>query len=93
MSINRKKLAIPHMALTVLFEGPDFCGKSLQVKLLAEKLKSSNIPYALLREPGQTEIGEKIRAVLLDIANYDLDPVAELLLYNASRGIIHKTGC
>ena len=65
----------------VTFEGIDRSGKSTQAAMLAEALG----PDALLvREPGGTPAGERIRTLLKDPA-LELDPAAELLLFAAAR--------
>jgi len=52
---------------------------------MAVFLENRGHPYLLTREPGGTRIGRRIRQVLLDPESSDLNPVAELLLYNADR--------
>lgn len=69
----------------ITFEGLDFCGKSTQVKLLKEKLEEMGKKITLIREPGGTEISEKIRDILLDKKNFEMHIEAELLLFSASR--------
>lgn len=69
----------------ITFEGLDFCGKSTQVKLLKEKLEKMGKKITLIREPGGTEISEKIRDILLDKKNSEMHIEAELLLFSASR--------
>ncbi len=69
----------------ITFEGIEGCGKTTQIKLLAEKLRGEGREILLTREPGGTEIGERIRSVLLDAAHRDMSPVTELLLYGAAR--------
>ncbi len=69
----------------ITFEGPDGSGKSTQIRLLAERLKQAGYNVLLTREPGGTEIGEQIRAVLHDLKNRAMHPRAELLLYSAAR--------
>jgi dTMP kinase len=69
----------------ITFEGIEGSGKSTQVVLLANHLKSLGIRSVLTREPGGTPIGDQVRKVLLDPANTSLDPTAELLLYAAGR--------
>ena len=69
----------------ITFEGLDFCGKSTQVKLLKEKLEDMGKKITLIREPGGTEISEKIRDILLDKKNSEMHIEAELLLFSASR--------
>ena len=69
----------------ITFEGLDFCGKSTQVKLLKEKLLQLGKKIVLIREPGGTQISEKVRDILLDKKNYEMHIEAELLLFSASR--------
>jgi len=69
----------------ITFEGLDFCGKSTQVKLLKEKLEEMGKKITLIREPGGTQISEKIRDILLDKKNSEMHIEAELLLFSASR--------
>lgn len=69
----------------ITFEGIEGSGKSTQIHLLEESLKRRNLDLLLTREPGGTAIGEKIRSILLDAAHAGMAPVAELLLYAASR--------
>ena len=74
--------------LFVTFEGIDGCGKTTQIEMLSSDLKASGIPYVLIREPGGTQIGEKIRTILLDKANSGMHARTELLLYEAARAQI-----
>lgn len=69
----------------ITFEGGEGSGKSTQIVLLAEKLRSLGYDVVLTREPGGTPIGDAIRRILLDAANTDLVPECELLLYAAAR--------
>ncbi len=69
----------------ITLEGADGCGKSTQAALLADALGARGREVVRLREPGGTQISEKIRALLLDPANADMAPECELLLYEASR--------
>jgi dTMP kinase len=69
----------------VTFEGIEGSGKSTQIGLLADYLTASGRPVTFTREPGGTPIGDQVRKILLDPASKGLDPVAELLLYAASR--------
>lgn len=71
----------------IVFDGPDGCGKSTQSKLLADALKDRG-DVLLTREPGGTEVGEKIRSIVLDPANEALCDRAEMFLYMASRAQI-----
>lgn len=72
--------------ILISFEGIDGSGKSTQMKEAAEYLSSRGYEVLITREPGGTELAEKIRKVLLD-AKMDgkITSKAELLLYLASR--------
>src|SRR5512140_480773 len=50
----------------IVLDGPDGCGKSTQAKLLAEYLTAQGVEVLLLRDPGSTPIGEKVRQILLN---------------------------
>ena len=65
----------------ISLEGIDGSGKSTQAKLLAKALGDEVV---LVREPGGTETGERIRGLLKD-PSLELDPLAELLLFCAAR--------
>jgi len=69
----------------ISFEGIDFSGKSTQLELLKDYLVEHNKKVEILREPGGTEISEKIRNILLDTKNLVMFAEAELLLFSASR--------
>ncbi len=68
----------------ISFEGIDGCGKSTQVRLLEDSMKAQGKSVLVLREPGATPLSEAVRNVLLH-SNVDIDPLAELLLFCASR--------
>jgi dTMP kinase len=72
--------------LFITFEGSEGSGKSTQVSLLAEHLRSVGFSVRTLREPGGTPIGEEIRHTLKHSAdNEAMTWETELLLMNASR--------
>jgi dTMP kinase len=71
--------------LLITFEGIDGSGKTTQIRRFITALEGNSIPHILLREPGGTSIGEKIRAILLDKSNLEMQAITELLLYSASR--------
>jgi len=71
--------------LFIAFEGPDGCGKSTQLRFLAEYLEKSGASVIRTREPGGSPIAEKIRELLLDKDNAQMDAVTEALLYAAAR--------
>ena len=69
----------------ITFEGVEGCGKSTQLRRVAERLSAVGMAVRELREPGGTAAGEAIRGILLDRGHAGLDARAELLLYEASR--------
>ena len=69
----------------ITFEGMDGCGKTTQMHRLGKRLREAGCQVLETIEPGGTEIGLKIRGILLDSANQELAPTAELLLYFAAR--------
>ena len=72
--------------LFISFEGTEGCGKSTQIKLLADRIQSLGHRVRTLREPGGTSIGEEIRHTLKHSkTNHAMTSEAELLLMNASR--------
>ncbi|MEY2567543.1 MAG: dTMP kinase [Actinomycetota bacterium] len=64
----------------IAFEGGEGIGKSTQAERLARHLEA-----LLTREPGGTDVGERVRALLLDRDVRDLDARAEALLMAAAR--------
>jgi dTMP kinase len=74
-----------HHGRFITFEGLDGCGKSTHLERLAEFLRQRGMDVLTTREPGGTEIGEKIRAILLNTRTQGLAPLAELALMFASR--------
>jgi dTMP kinase len=69
----------------ITFEGGEGAGKTTQIVHLAGYLSGAGIPCILTREPGGTDLGKKIRAVLLHPDNAGMAPETELLLYMADR--------
>lgn len=69
----------------ITFEGIDGCGKSTQLILLEKFLTERGVDFVMTREPGGTELGRKIRSALLEGADGSVEPLAELLLYEADR--------
>lgn len=68
----------------LVFEGPEGAGKSTQIARLAKALRAHDTPHVVVREPGGTPTGERIRAVLLD-PGPEMDAATEALLFLASR--------
>jgi dTMP kinase len=69
----------------ITFEGLDGCGKSTQLKLLAETLRARGLDVVTTRQPGGTTFGDKLRKLLLDSKTGRLDPRTELALMFADR--------
>jgi dTMP kinase len=69
----------------ITFEGVEGCGKTTQIRLLAELLTESGFSATLTREPGGCPIADQIRAILLDAENRAMTPMTELMLYAAAR--------
>ncbi|SEB37367.1 thymidylate kinase [Terriglobus roseus] len=73
----------------ITFEGPDGSGKTTQIKRLAEWLRERGTEPILLRQPGGTALGERIRAILLDSRSEEalgeIAPLSELALMFADR--------
>jgi dTMP kinase len=72
-------------SLFLTFEGMDGSGKTTQMRLLADRLRARGRGVLETAEPGGTRIGIEIRRILLDAANQELGPTAEMLLYFACR--------
>ena len=71
--------------LFITIEGNDGSGKSTVINELKKELAKLNIDVIYSREPGGSFIAEKIRDVILDIENINMDKRTEALLYAASR--------
>jgi dTMP kinase len=69
----------------VVLEGADGVGKTTQVERLIGRLRERGIDAVSLREPGGTPLGERIRAILLDLSGAGVNDRAELLLFLAAR--------
>lgn len=74
--------------LFITFEGIDGCGKSTQFELLKDHVQKEGKDILVVREPGGTVIGEKIREILLNKKNDSMVPMAELFLFEAARAQI-----
>ena len=94
-SLRGRPIGIPEAhvrrGLFVVFEGGEGAGKSTQVDLLAAALSAAGRDVVVTREPGATDVGRRIRSLLLDRqattgpAGLVLAPRAEALLYAADR--------
>ncbi|MDX1591139.1 MAG: dTMP kinase [Balneolaceae bacterium] len=70
--------------MLITFEGIDGCGKSTQIDLLKSYLDKKGVTYNVFREPGGTDLSEKIRNLLLH-DSIGMDPVTEMLLFSSAR--------
>lgn len=68
-----------------VIDGPDGAGKSTQANLLAERLRADGLEVRLVRDPGGTAIGDRIRQILLDRDHGEMAVECELMLFMASR--------
>lgn len=73
------------MSLFITFEGVEGSGKTTQMEMLKEHLEWKGFQVVTTREPGGTELGEKIRGMLLNIEGQTIAPWSELLLYAVCR--------
>ncbi|OGW75861.1 MAG: dTMP kinase [Omnitrophica bacterium RBG_13_46_9] len=74
----------------ITFEGPEGCGKSTHSKLTTDFLRKEGYAVLHTREPGGTEVGDRIRSILLDSKKIEISPLAEMLLFEASRAELIK---
>lgn len=77
--------------LLITFEGPERCGKSTHSKKIALFLKKKGYSVVHTREPGGTAVGDAIREVLLKKRKIFISPLAEMLLFEASRAELVKS--
>ncbi|MGB9500045.1 MAG: dTMP kinase [Dissulfuribacterales bacterium] len=71
--------------MLITLEGIEGSGKTTQINYIAAYLKDLGHECVITKEPGGTEIGGKIRSILLDPENKSIDPLTELLLYASDR--------
>lgn len=69
----------------ISFEGIEGSGKSTQIELIEELIRAKGYQVKKLREPGTTELGEKIRNIFLEKTSETVDPITEAFLLYASR--------
>ncbi len=73
------------MSLFITFEGGEGSGKSSQARALYRRLSRMAIPVLLTHEPGVTPLGKRVARLLKWTKDVKISPLAELLLFNASR--------
>ncbi len=73
------------MALFIVFEGGEGCGKSTQTRALLRRLSKDGFRAVLTREPGGTRLGERVRRYLKQTGETRISPLAELFLIATAR--------
>ena len=71
--------------ILISLEGVEGSGKSTQLNLLTDHLRTMGRKVLKVREPGGTELGERVRTLLLEKGGAKISPLAELFLYFSSR--------
>ncbi len=71
--------------LFITLEGPDGSGKTSQAARLAATLERDGLDVVIAREPGGTELGERLRELLLHRDDLAIEPLSDALLFNAAR--------
>jgi len=74
----------------VVLDGGEGCGKSTQAELLRRAVEAAGVPVKLVRDPGTTAIGERIRQILLSPEHQEMSMRCEMLLYMAARAQMMK---
>ncbi len=69
----------------ITVEGTDGAGKSTQIDMLVKYFDDKGIKTIVTREPGGTDISEKLREIILDPENKKMTDTTEAMLYAASR--------
>ncbi|GAB1349815.1 dTMP kinase [Ignavibacteriales bacterium] len=69
----------------ISFEGIDFCGKTTQINLLKQYLEKLGREVYIVREPGGTQISEKIREILLNKKHLEMCDETEIFLFSGAR--------
>jgi len=83
--------AMSKQGVFLVLDGADGCGKSTQAERLVSRLRTAGHTVVHTREPGGTDLGERIRDLLLDPSLGDVSAMAEVFLYQASRAQLVDT--
>src|SRR5262245_20101217 len=77
----------PHPGLFLALEGPDGGGKTTQAERLADwfREEESDMIVVTCRDPGSTEVGDRLRRIVLDRNAHPLAMRSEMLIYMAGR--------
>ncbi|NLJ48020.1 MAG: dTMP kinase [Candidatus Atribacteria bacterium] len=79
-----------NQGILISFEGGEGVGKTVQIKQLADVLKTKGYDVVITREPGGTVISEQIREVILSTKNIGMAFTTEVLLFQAARAQIYR---
>lgn len=79
---NKFKISSP---ILISFEGGNAVGKSTLIKAVADFLTNQGKSVLQTREPGGTNLGVKIRQIVKEGSDFNIDPLAELFLFAADR--------
>ncbi|MGQ0669718.1 MAG: dTMP kinase [Actinomycetota bacterium] len=71
--------------LFIAFEGVEGAGKGTQIRLAKEYLESQGVDVLITREPGGTDVGERLREIVLDHDSGNIEPRTEALMFAAAR--------
>jgi dTMP kinase len=75
----------PHPGLFLALEGPDGGGKTTQSARLAAWMREAGFDVVACRDPGSTDVGDRLRKIVLDRKHVHLSIRSEMLIYMASR--------
>jgi dTMP kinase len=75
----------PHPGFFLVLDGPDGGGKTTQAARLADWLRERGFDVVTCRDPGGTELGNRLRSLLMDRDSVPVAMRAEMLLFMASR--------
>ncbi len=73
-----------HKGIFISIEGPDKAGKTTQLKMLKEYSETNSKDWLFTRNPGGTELGNRLRNIVLD-SKETISDMAELMIYIADR--------
>lgn len=75
----------PYNGLFIHLDGPDGCGKTSQIKLLEKHFAEQGYNVTRAQDPGGTDVGSRIRQILLHMDDLNIHPRVEMFLFGASR--------
>lgn len=77
--------------MLIVFEGPEGTGKTTQLTGLLKTLRDLGIEVTLAKEPGTTDLGQAVRAILLSSGHISKTNLTEVLLFYAARAqLLHE---